>query len=534
MKLINRIGFKTNIKISLAIVCCLLTILPCAYCADWKCIEGNCINGQGTGTWTDGPKYVGEFKDGKFNGQGTLTYANGDRYVGEFKDSNFNGRGTLTWADGTRYIGEFKDGKKSGRGTLAYTDGCKYIGEFKDGKQSGRGTLTWADGLVYEGNFDNDAPQPPFEFLLPDGTKRLGEINNVPKITMIFENSQARSIGLKKGDIVIEYNKDIVMDAKMLVQLVSQTKPGDNVSMVIQRQGKDVNFSLKGGKIGIALIDSYVYSLKDQTQKVAAASPAVIERPNEVNTKDATAPKSGIPSKAVFGKYYALVIGNNNYSFLPKLKTARNDAQTVNNILKNNYGFQVTLLLDAKRSDILTMLAKLREKLSSRDNLLIYYAGHGFLDKEGDEGYWLPVDATKDNEINWISNSSITTQLKAMEAKHVLVIADSCYSGRLGRDIHIQRRTPDYYSRISQKRTRSVIASGGLEPVIDSGGKGNHSVFASAFISALLENSSIIDTSELFTNIRRPVVLNADQTPEYSDIRKAGHEGGEFVFIRDK
>ena len=164
------------------------------------------------------------------------------------------------------------------------------------------------------------------------------------------------------------------------------------------------------------------------------------------------------------------------------MKTAKNDAQTVANILKTNYGFQVTLLLDAKRADILSMFAKLREKLSGRDNLLIYYAGHGFLDKEGDEGYWLPVDATKNNEVNWISNASITTQLKAMEAKHVLIIADSCYSGRLGRDVHIQRRTPDYYARIAQKRARSVIASGGLEPVIDSGGKENHSIFASAII----------------------------------------------------
>jgi uncharacterized caspase-like protein len=156
------------------------------------------------------------------------------------------------------------------------------------------------------------------------------------------------------------------------------------------------------------------------------------------------------------------------------------------------------------------VLAKLRDTLSSKDNLLIYYAGHGFLDAEADEGYWLPVDATKENEVYWISNSTITTQLKAMQAKHVLVVADSCYSGKLGRDVHIVRRTPDYYFRIAQKRTRSVIASGGLEPVIDSGGKGNHSVFASAFISALLENNNIIDTSELFTKIRRPVVLNAE------------------------
>jgi len=234
------------------------------------------------------------------------------------------------------------------------------------------------------------------------------------------------------------------------------------------------------------------------------------------------------------GRYYAVVIGNNNYQYLPRLKTAKNDAQTVARILNKEYGFNVKILLDAKRADILVAISKLRETLTRMDNLLIYYAGHGWLDKEGDEGYWLPVDATKDNEINWISNSSITTQIKAMEANHVLIVADSCYSGKLGRSIHIQKRAPDYYSRIAKKRARSVIASGGLEPVIDSGGKGNHSVFASAFIEALQGNNHIMDTSELFNIIRRPIVLNADQTPEYADIRKAGHDGGEFLFIRKK
>ena len=36
----------------------------------------------------------------------------------------------------------------------------------------------------------------------------------------------------------------------------------------------------------------------------------------------------------------------------------------------------------------------------------------------------------------------------------------------------------------------------------------------------------------LYNAIKRPVVLNADQTPQYSDIRRAGHEGGDFLFVR--
>ncbi len=66
----------------------------------------------------------------------------------------------------------------------------------------------------------------------------------------------------------------------------------------------------------------------------------------------------------------------------------------------------------------------------------------------------------------------------------------------------------------------------------DAGGKGQHSVFASAFIGALKENSGVLDGISLFAKIRRPVMVNSDQTPEYADIRKAGHDGGDFLFVR--
>jgi hypothetical protein len=240
------------------------------------------------------------------------------------------------------------------------------------------------------------------------------------------------------------------------------------------------------------------------------------------------------PPDTGFGRYYALVIGNNNYQHLPKLQTAQNDAKVVAQILGQNYGYRVNLILDARRADILIALGKLRETLTETDNLLIYYAGHGWLDEEGNEGYWLPVDAVQDNEVQWVSNASITTVLKAMPAKHVLIVADSCYSGKLARGVHIKRKTSNYFARMASKRVRSVIASGGLEPVSDSGGKGGHSIFATAFIEALKDNEKIIDGTELFTLIRRPVIINSDQTPEYADIRKAGHEGGDYLFVRWK
>src|SRR5207248_3242583 len=74
----------------------------------------------------------------------------------------------------------------------------------------------------------------------------------------------------------------------------------------------------------------------------------------------------------------------------------------------------------------------LRESLKEDDNLLIYFAGHGEIDP-AKEGYWLPVDAQANAPSSWISNRAVSDILNMMSAKHVLVVADSCYSGSMPR-----------------------------------------------------------------------------------------------------
>ncbi len=237
-----------------------------------------------------------------------------------------------------------------------------------------------------------------------------------------------------------------------------------------------------------------------------------------------------------FGAYHALVIGNNDYNFLTKLASAKKDAIDVARVLKDKYGFQVTLQLDATRSDIIVALDNLRKTLTPVDNLLIYYAGHGSLDRAADEGYWLPVDATEESQLNWISNSQVTTNIKAIRAKHVLVVADSCYAGKLTRNVPPRgltvTKSKNEFQDIVEKRIRSVLCSGGLEPVLDGSGKDGHSVFAAALLEVLNQNEGLIDGLELFYQLRRMVRLNASQKPEYSDIRRAGHDSGDFIFVR--
>ena len=69
------------------------------------------INGQGTKTYSDGLKYVGEFKDDERHGQGTYTFASGNKYVGEFKDDKYHGPGAFTFAHGEQWRGYYMNGQ---------------------------------------------------------------------------------------------------------------------------------------------------------------------------------------------------------------------------------------------------------------------------------------------------------------------------------------------------------------------------------------------------------------------------------------
>ena len=235
-----------------------------------------------------------------------------------------------------------------------------------------------------------------------------------------------------------------------------------------------------------------------------------------------------------FGRYYALVIGINDYENLPRLKTAVNDARAVAEVLEEKYGFEVTLLINPGRSKVIRAIDRLRGELTERDNLLIYYAGHGVLDVEADAGYWMSVDAEEDTQVDWISVATVTSTVKAMSAKHVMVVSDSCYSGRLTRGVSALVKTGSErvaeLRRLAAKRSHTALVSGGLEPVLDGGG-GDHSVFTRAFLTALRESDEVLDGNQLFTSVRGAVIVNALQTPEYSDIQLAGHDGGDFLFV---
>jgi caspase domain-containing protein/glucodextranase-like protein len=265
-------------------------------------------------------------------------------------------------------------------------------------------------------------------------------------------------------------------------------------------------------------------------RKTLAATPA--SKPEPAPSADAVAP-------AAAGRFYALVIGINDYKSLPRLKTAEADAQSVAKVLRERLGFEVELLLNATRQQIVGALNRYRRELDPSSNLLIYYAGHGYFDRTVEKAYWLPVNASLQDNADWISADDVTVNVKGIPARHVLVVSDSCYSGTIVRGVTPRTTQPAvrerYLRRMLEGRSRTLIASGGNEPVAD-GGEGGHSVFASALLRGLAQTERDAFTAEelFYSYIRESVAGRSEQTPEYNPLRNSGHESGDFVFFRKK
>lgn len=253
---------------------------------------------------------------------------------------------------------------------------------------------------------------------------------------------------------------------------------------------------------------------------------------------------SDLQDSIYLGNYHALIIGINNYKEWNPLKTAVKDAQALKQILIERYGFKKELVVlrtddEATRQQVIGDLRNIASSLGPQDNLLIYYAGHGQLDDLTGDGYWVPVEGGLKTPSTWISHSTIKNILSSerVRGKNIVVIADSCYSGTLlrGGPSLLTVTEEGYYNKLlkaANRRSRQVIASGGLEPVAD-GGRDGHSLFAYYFLKALKENNQqLIDLENLFhTNVWKPVTEIGGQRPNVGRLKTPMDEDGQFVLV---
>ncbi len=233
------------------------------------------------------------------------------------------------------------------------------------------------------------------------------------------------------------------------------------------------------------------------------------------------------------GKYYALLIGVNDYSD-PTIQDLLNpiaDAKLLQEVLINDYTFDekdVDLMENATRKDIIDALEQLKINITPEDNVVIFYAGHGVWNEVDQLGYWIPSDAEMSSTADWFANSRLTDMIRAIRSRHTLLIADACFSGSIFRTRSISMAGADRaVTKKYELPSRKAMTSGSLNEVPD------ESAFLHYLIKRLKANKkAYLSSSALFVSMEEAVINNSDVIPRFGTIQKVGDEGGEFIFIR--
>ncbi len=233
------------------------------------------------------------------------------------------------------------------------------------------------------------------------------------------------------------------------------------------------------------------------------------------------------------GKYFALLIAIEDYqsSTINDLYQPINDAYKIRNVLLK-YTFDhenIILLKNPDRDHIIDEFDRLSQVISENDNLLIFYAGHGYWDKKFKQGYWLPSNASKNSRSKWLSNSTIRDYIRGIQTRHTLLVSDACFSGGIFKTRKAFDDAPLATNELYRFPSRKAMTSGQLSQVPDK------SVFVKYFVKRLQENAGkYLSSEQLFVQFKDAVINNSPlrQVPQFGEIREAGDEGGDFIFVQ--
>jgi len=235
------------------------------------------------------------------------------------------------------------------------------------------------------------------------------------------------------------------------------------------------------------------------------------------------------------GTYYALVIAVQDYRdpSVNDLQYPVQDAERFVSTITTLYRFDpsnVTFLKNPARSEIIESFDQLARKLTDEDNLLIFYAGHGYWDERLRQGFWLPSNASQSSRTEWISNGTIRDYVGGVNTKHTLLVSDACFSGGIFRTREAFANPPAAVQALYRLPSRKAMTSGTMKEQVP-----DKSVFIEFLIKRLRENQEALLTAEvLFASFRQAVINNSPirQIPQFGEIRETGDEGGDFVFVR--
>src|SRR5712691_6058082 len=133
---------------------------------------------------------------------------------------------------------------------------------------------------------------------------------------------------------------------------------------------------------------------------------------------------------------WLVLIAVNDYKFWRPLQAPLGDARELKELLQKRYQFDESHTIEVLNENatlerIHRLFGELKKSVASQDTVLLFYAGHGKLDSTTNSGFWIPYDGGTDFGQQWLGDVSVLGFIQTLKAKHIFVIADSCFSGNI-------------------------------------------------------------------------------------------------------
>jgi len=305
---------------------------------------------------------------------GSVVLVNGNRYEGLFQAGIPNGQGSALFGKGFRYIGQFKDSQYDGLGILV-DRGMKVLqaGLWANGKFVEERTIDASALIAYAKQYSLAATQTM-------GVERTSSVENSVVV--------ASSLSQQRGDAISNGASTIITDRRKPVadRIIEEVVP------MVPREPS---------------VDSVILN-------------------------DPKRPFSIKPTAAGKGVKLALVIGNDTYLNIGKLRNAREDAKAMAETLQR-MSYRVTLKLDVNQKEMKASIRNFANAVQGGDEVIIFFAGHG-VQIQG-ANYLLPVDLEVENEVQ-IKDDAVQLQrilddMTNSKAKLTVAIIDACRNNPL-------------------------------------------------------------------------------------------------------
>ena len=246
-----------------------------------------------------------------------------------------------------------------------------------------------------------------------------------------------------------------------------------------------------------------------------------------------------IDKDTVNGNTYALLFATNVYDFFSDLVNPVIDAQTIANELEENYGVFTEVVVNATLEETAGRIRKFASRnYGAKDNLLVFFAGHGEYDAVFREGYVISRDSKADDfgKTSYLSHSNLRTMINNIDCPHIFLVMDVCFGGTFDPHLAASHRgssqyadisTMDYVERKLKYKTRLYLTSGGKEYVPD-GRPGFHSPFARRFIESLRHyggDDGVLTTAEILQFVDK-----TDPQPRFGEFGD-NEPGSDFILV---